>query len=219
MNTVVTRLFLPADESGQWEAAPDLPLLALLLSELHRGADGGTFAVGFPAWQDPGATTLGTFGRTCDVFAPARDGLSAMLDAPKVRRLVRDHCVATPIRPIPEDQVAGYAEFHRCRRHDRVSPAAIRRMLQPEQAVAKPESLTGRVRTLAAEGLSISMIRERLDACPTGPHFHYRTTHTALSAQLVIRRRLTDAPGPLAFTSFGFSRGGAVPVIDLAWGR
>lgn len=209
----VTRLVLPPEDSGRWDDVPDLPLLGQLLGEFHRSARGSCFAIAFPEWMDSSGKTLGTFGRSCDLFAEDRAALEKILDATKVRRLVRDHCSASAIITVPRGLIDGYARFCRARRHDRGSSSAIRRMIGNTQTGVPPQSLTGRVRALAADGLPVAAIHARLEHCPGTPHFHYLTTNTGQQAQLAIVRHAADGPGPFEFTSFGLSRGGAVPLL------
>lgn len=174
-------------------SVPDLPLINLLFTRIHRAAHGRAFAVALPSMQ-PGERP--DIGQTMQVFSPEREVLEYLLTNPGVQQLLRDQFLGTPaILPVPEKRIIGWARYVRDRRMDKASPARLRR-----QAARAAKGI--RTQPIGAPSVR-----------PELPYFHHVSATTGESPRIFVRREDAEGPGAFLFDSFGLSKGGAVPVL------
>ena len=192
--TFFAQIELPPDGSAQDSERPDGGVLDILFSRLHEAATGRTFGLAMP---DMVTGIAPHFGRRLHIFCDSKDDLNDILDVRPVRFLIRDHCVASPVRPIPERGVEHYARFVRDRRGDYHTPSRSRRDTQRAANGQGP-----------AEPWRAAEIQQ-----PEVPRFSYQSRSTGQSFAIYVRMEKTDR-APLRTTSFGLTRAdGAVPIL------
>lgn len=242
MSLAHARILLPPDDSGCADSGASPVITEVVLRHLHRAATllpgartepaagpsappviADTFAIGFPGWRTarPLQENLTQFscaaslGPVFDLFAPSSETLDQLLAFGPLFRVLTDDCVVSRVAPVPE-KVAGYATFSRVIRGKRVTPRAIRAdLLRFAEMEPTATSLAGRIVAMHQQGMAIPDIAKALRCDGHLPHYCYNSGSTNQRFRVTVARSAGKADAPFKFDSFGFSTGGAVPLLPL----
>ena len=187
-----------APEEGASRARPNDDM-GLVLTRVHRVAEGAPFAIAFPGYRTGVARTLGT---TVLVFAQDRDTLALMLSNRQVEPILKERTTCSGITDVDDSDVVGWVRFVRDATNAKTRDSVRRRAQRRFEAGLRAEPPI-EYRTVDS-GLPRYM-HESLHALKSGA--------AVTQVPIYVRAEPAEAAGVGGFNAFGLSKGGAVPVL------
>jgi CRISPR-associated endoribonuclease Cas6/Csy4 subtype I-F len=209
------RIMLPPDSERGNPGLPDMVIASQLFTNIHRSAHGSKFAISLPGLVERSDDGEATIGMTVQIFCSNKQDLQKILDSTSVRRLLRDTCTVTPVRPVLPTMIQGWESYVRDRSGDKTSPSALRRA---QRRLEEGKCTVNRA--------SVGSLPDRRPAHL--PYFVHTSLTTAQEGQdtrpdrYFVKRVSATKPARFSFDSFGLSRSGergkvahngAVPVL------
>jgi CRISPR-associated endoribonuclease Cas6/Csy4 subtype I-F len=199
------RVGIPSDMESGIDSGPDMIVINQLFTRIHRAAKGSTYALSFPSLTEETDSEKASFGKSLLIFCEFKNDLIKILDSIQVRRLLRDHCEVTPVRPVPNNLILGWEAYVRDRTSDKTSPSAIRR--------AKARIASGKCNENRSTDFIQSNDKNKRTGLPYFNHLSISSAQEGESARNVkvhVRKITTTKPASFNFDSFGLSSQGLI---------
>lgn len=146
------------------------------------------YGISFPEYAD------GTIGKKARVFAPEEADLKK-LDLKKALRRLSDYVHTTSIREVPKSKVKGYVKFTR---------------YQPDSSIARKARRYTKRHPEVTEKEAFKLLNQREEKYDL-PFIQLKSLSTGQIFNLFIKKEEKKEEGQGEFTSYGLSKGVAVP--------
>ena len=142
----------------------------------------------FPEYADE------SMGEKARVFAPEEADLKE-LDLKKALRRLSDYVHITSIREVPESKVKGYVKFAR---------------YQPDSSIARKARRYAKRHPEVTEKAAFKMLKQREEKYDL-PFIQLKSLSTGQTFNLFVKKEEKKEEGQGGFTTYGLSKGAAVP--------
>ena len=146
------------------------------------------YGVSFPEYADE------SMGEKARVFAPEEADLKK-LDLKKALRRLSDYVHITSIREVPESKVKGYVKFAR---------------YQPDSSIARKARRYAKRHPEVTEKAAFKMLKQREEKNDL-PFIQLKSLSTGQTFNLFVKKEEKKEEGQGGFTTYGLSKGAAVP--------